>query len=187
MHARLNVFWQFALCQVFSGDLGVGCPVRIIYALFGASYGLFFCAQFKDKHSEMMTFEGHCKQIQSLETETTDRYTTVCEKCELPYKDCDCHCPICCLPLTACHVDCRVDDEMPQDQPQAVTVIHPKTAQLPSVHETPRTLGTLGFSPVDVIDVEKKRAFFLTKVLEKKSPLKTRRTILCIACHCGPH
>jgi hypothetical protein len=75
------------------------------------------------------------------------------------------------MPLTACHVDCRVDDEMPQNQPQAVPVILPTTALLPTVplvHETPRTLGTLGFSPVDVIDVEKKRAFFLTKVVYQK-------------------
>ena len=142
-----------------------------LYARLMYSDELLICSQFKDKNSEMMTFAGHCRQIQSLETETADRYTTVCEKCELPYKDCNCHCPVCCMPLTACHVDCRVDDEMPQNQPQAVTIIHPKTALLPTVplvHETPRTLGTLGFSPVDVIDVEKKRAFFLTKVLRQK-------------------
>ena len=171
MHSRFDYFWQIAPCRVFAGYFGVGCLVKILYARLMYSDELLICSQFKDKNSEMMTFAGHCRQIQSLETETADRYTTVCEKCELPYKDCNCHCPVCCMPLTACHVDCRVDEEMPQNQPQAVTVIHPKTALLPTVplvHETPRTLGTLGFSPVDVIDVEKKRAFFLTKVVCQK-------------------
>lgn len=120
-----------------------------------------------------MMFQGHCQHIQSLETETKDVYTSVCTKCEHQYKDCCCHCPVCRLPLTACHVDCRVDSEMLHYSPKAKTIILPRTVPplaSPATKEIPRTLGTLGFSPVDVIHVERKRAFFLKSQRSENRP-----------------